>query len=315
MSKLIFESEVEWLEERSKYITASDVAAIVWYYNKERLKSKALYIDSFSSAFEIYHRFKGSYERKAPGIDLQYLYDKGKACEVPMAKYFMSKYNNAVRIEDSINFHVHDEIDYLACTPDFIIDEVHNTIDLPAEQQITKADGIGVLECKTVRPDQYWKKYIDEEPPFQYLLQLQAQMMCVGATWGFIITDNGYTTEECAYRADPGMQNIIIESVKKFKHDLDNNIEPEPTDNLIDGDIVQGLFEVTDDYTDATADEELDRMCEERNKAKSIEKENTAKYRELNNKIRIKIQGCDKTETQNHYIKLSKNNRLTVKGR
>ena len=64
-----------------------------------------------------------------------------------------------------------------------------------------------------------------------------------------------------------------------------------------------------------STDEELDRMCEERNKAKAIEKENTAKYRELNNKIRIKIQGCDKTETQNHYIKLSKNNRLTVKGR
>lgn len=315
MTEITFSNNEEWLEKRAKYITASDVAALVQYYHQDMLDKSDIYLHSYSSAFEIYHRLKGNYEQPKPDIQMQYLFDKGHACEKPMAMYFMRKYEIPVRNKEGISMFVSDELDFFSCTPDFIIEPTHANITISNDKIITPKDGIGILETKTIRYDQYCNKYFDGEPPFQFLLQLQTQLMCTGAKWGLILTDNGYGIEEFFYMHDENIANLIIDSVKKFKHDLDNNIEPDPTERKNDSDIVKNMFELTDDYKDATSDQELNKLCEERIIFKEAEKENKKKSDKLANQIRIKAEGYKLTETEEYRISLSKNNRLTIKKR
>ena len=314
MTKKIFNYEHEWLEARRQYITASDIAAIVKYYHEEKLEAKGLYIDSFASAFEIYHRLKGNTRNNIVDVEQQYLFEKGKACEIPMARYFINKYNNSVRIMEPIEFYIHDKFDYFGCTPDFIIDEVNEPISFP-HGCITKEDGIGILECKTIIPHQYFVKYQNDEPPFQYLLQLQAQMMCTGANWGFIYTDAGYGIEEYFYCTNIGLEDIILECLERFKHDLENNIEPSPTHSKYDKDLILELTQEIDreQYQCLKNDHELNEMCKQRNEYKDKEKYYTKKSNEFNNKIRYKVKGCKETETDDYIIKIAKNNRMTIK--
>jgi predicted phage-related endonuclease len=68
----------------------------------------------------------------------------------------------------------------MACSLDYIIDEPG-----PEERKLGFT-GPGVLQLKNVDQAQHKQKWVENEPPFPVLVQLQHEIACAGVTWGVI---------------------------------------------------------------------------------------------------------------------------------
>lgn len=93
---------------------------------------------------------------------------------------------------------------------------------ISADDSIT-LDGPGVLEAKTTRAAP-----VDVPPLYRGPLQLQAQMLCTGASWGAVCTlYQGSELRIYVYKANPEMQQLIIKSAQDFKRRVEER-DPYP---------------------------------------------------------------------------------------
>lgn len=93
---------------------------------------------------------------------------------------------------------------------------------ISADDSIT-LDGPGVLEAKTTRAAP-----VDVPPLYRGPLQLQAQMLCTGASWGAVCTlYQGSELRIYVYKANPEMQKLIIKSAQDFKRRVEE-LDPYP---------------------------------------------------------------------------------------
>jgi predicted phage-related endonuclease len=93
---------------------------------------------------------------------------------------------------------------------------------ISADDSIT-LDGPGVLEAKTTRAAP-----VDVPPLYRGPLQLQAQMLCTGAQWGAVCTlYQGSELRIYVYKANPEMQQLIINTAKDFKRRV-KELDPYP---------------------------------------------------------------------------------------
>ena len=96
---------------------------------------------------------------------------------------------------------------------------------ISADDSIT-LDGLGVLEAKTTRAAP-----VDVPPLYRGPLQLQAQMLCAGASWGAVCTlYQGSELRIYVYKANPEMQQLIIKSAQDFKRRVEE-LDPYPALN------------------------------------------------------------------------------------
>jgi len=93
--------------------------------------------------------------------------------------------------------------------------------------ETSAADGIYCPQKGSVRADGEWgcmeakltsASPEDQPPPWRGPLQLQAQMLCTGFSWGVIATlYRGIELRLFLYEADPAIQKVIIDSIGDFE--------------------------------------------------------------------------------------------------
>lgn len=197
----IKQGTTEWLEEKKKYIGASEIYGLAHYYCKNELEAIGIDIfkeKPFVSAAELFLKVKFGFNlaHNVNSTKTKALFAFGSAMENYVFKRLQGELNaghddKQIKLEQKHDFVVNKEMhDYACCSPDGYIDlvegrelKVKNLVDY----SINKDMGQGVLELKTMR-HQELQGLLDENlgAPAKYMLQNQYQMMVLGKKWGVI---------------------------------------------------------------------------------------------------------------------------------
>ena len=135
-----------------------------------------------------------------------------------------------------------DECPGLGATLDRLIDAGPDEIALGMT-------GRGVCEAKNVDREVFMTQWVNDEPPFHILLQLQHQLACSGMPWGCIVAVVGGNELRCwRYWADPALIDMIRKAVTKFWSDIREGREPDVDGAESTAAILRSLYpEVLDD--------------------------------------------------------------------
>jgi predicted phage-related endonuclease len=226
----------EWLAMRQKHIGASEIAALFGVQANYAL-----------SHFDLWHVKKGN---------------------APPPFVGGPRVNWGKRLEDVIAEAAAEEFHYTSYKGRFAIcDDCHGmsaTLDYEVESDPKgEFTGPGVMECKAVDWLQHKKTWVDGEPPFQILLQEQAQMACAGYSWGttpHLI--GGNNLQDYRFVARPGLIAEMKARVNAFWQSIRDNIPPPPDGSSCTADILRSLYpEVVDDVIDLSFSNEWPEAC------------------------------------------------------
>lgn len=140
----------EWKNERRKGIGGSDVAAV-------------LGLSKYRTPLDVYNEKRGLVSEKAITAPMK----AGIMLEDTIAQWYMLETNKKVIRDNKIR--IHPEYPYLYANLDRII--------LPEN-----GEGRGILEIKT--SNYFAAKYWEDEPPTEYVLQIQHYLDITGYKWG-----------------------------------------------------------------------------------------------------------------------------------
>jgi len=248
----------EWLDAKLNTIGGSEIWSLVWHYKKEELRKieeqhniNILSEKPFKSPMELFIKIKHNLQDDS-------FSSVNREFGLAMEPYITSRLNtielrdcvSAVQSEDFIQ---NKEIHSLAsCSPDGYVNFVSPMEYLIDDKglKVSSDWGVGVLELKTTR---YFDSLTAEQGArYQYIFQIQYQMMVLGLKWGILATINpkqadldnefqkgksvqamevlliDYLNEiyDCnyyVYSAIPAIQRMIKESLVAFQEDLDND--------------------------------------------------------------------------------------------
>jgi putative phage-type endonuclease len=198
----------QWLEQRKGYIGASDVGTL-------------LGLTTWGSPYELWARATGKLpskdfdtERMAWGRRLEAAIALGIAEDSGFACYQPSVMWQDTQLRASAT------LDYIIPEPaGRILDELPN------------ATGRGVFEIKNVDGIIASQKWTDGEPPANYLVQLQQQLMLSGCTWGAIGgLVGGNTGHLFVYERHEPTIARIHEAISEFWQRVERN-DPYPIDD------------------------------------------------------------------------------------
>ncbi len=153
-------------------------------------------------------------------------------------------------------------------------------------------EGPGVLELKNVDWLVHRRQWGDE-PPMHILLQLQAQLLATGYSWGRVAALVG-GNDLCIYRyaARPKIQAEIARRVTEFWRSIAEDRPPPPDGSDATSRALMALFpEVEDVPADLTEDNEAPILCAEYLRHAAAEKEAKAKKDEARNRLLEKLGG------------------------
>ena len=190
----------EWLEEKKKYIGASEIYGLAHHYCQSELMAIGIDIfkeKPFTTAAELFLKIKYDFnlertDSEASRVTLAF----GSAMEDYVFKRLRGELNanhdhNQIELSQKHDFIINPDFHkYAACSPDGYINLVGDR-ELPVKglgnYNITKEMGEGVVELKTMR-SQELQGLLDENvgAPAKYMLQNQYQMMVTGKKWGVI---------------------------------------------------------------------------------------------------------------------------------
>ena len=190
----------EWLEEKKKYIGASEIYGLAHHYCQSELMAIGVDIfkeKPFTTAAELFLKIKYDFnlertDSEASRVTLAF----GSAMEDYVFKRLRGELNanhdhNQIELSQKHDFITNPDFHkYAACSPDGYINLVGDR-ELPVKglsnYQITKEFGEGVVELKTMRSKEL-QGLLDENvgAPAKYMLQNQYQMMVTGKKWGVI---------------------------------------------------------------------------------------------------------------------------------
>jgi hypothetical protein len=210
MTNKITQQSPEWLEKKQPRIGGSEIYSLAAYYCQAELQKLGIDLikePPFKSALEVYLRVK--FQCKEQPID-PVLSEFGLGVE----NYITSRLNAEnpnLQIEGTRDFIINEDIHKLACcSPDGYIEVKEGQIlrDFDDTCDISSKMGKGTLEIKTTRHDFNLKA--EEGTRWQYLFQLQYNMMLLGHKWGMLAC---LTPKEKEYD-DPFFKGKIIGLLK-----------------------------------------------------------------------------------------------------
>jgi hypothetical protein len=186
MTTNITQQSPEWLENKKPRIGGSEIYCLAFYYCKKELEQIGVDLakdQPFQTALEIFLRIKHGLKPEAiPLINSEY----GSGME-PYITSRLNSENPNLQVEGTRDFIIADKIHPLACcSPDGYIDIEKGQIlrDFDDKADITKNMGKGTLEIKTTPYDFNFEA--EAGPKFQYIFQLQYNMMLLGHKWGML---------------------------------------------------------------------------------------------------------------------------------
>lgn len=229
MNAVKITSPEQWHELRAKNIGSSDVAALFG-------------LSPYKTLFELWHEKRGSLpsgikdsERMAWGRDLEAVIAKRTANQ---EQWLVSK---------PAGYYPHATIAGMGCTPDFMIESGDNRQ--------------GILECKNVDWIQWKQKWTGDEPPMDYLLQLQHQLACTGCAWGAIAAlVGGNELHVHRYERNEPTIKLIEQKVAEFWQSVEADKEPAVTSD--DYDALRVLYKnASGEEIDLTGDNQMPELC------------------------------------------------------
>lgn len=119
-------------------------------------------------------------------------------------------------------------------------------------------DGHGLLETKNTDWLVHKRTWIDGEPPYHVLLQLQQQLGCTGYTWGMVAAlVGGNDLRIYRYAARPKLIADIKTRITKFWDNVRTGRPPEVSGSESSGAILRALFpDPIDDVVDLSSSNE-----------------------------------------------------------
>lgn len=225
------ESEAQWLQERAKDVTSTQVSAL-------------FDCCPYLTHFELWHQ-------KRNGIVEEFVADNrttwGNRLEQVIAEWFATdrEFGGLAKV----GFYLRDESRRLGASFDY-----------------RASDGTGkpvLLECKNVDYLEWREKWTETEAPPHIELQVQTQLMLSGVSRAFIVALVGGNTLVAHERTpEPEVQAKIIEKVSAFWSSVDAGIAPQP-DYVRDADLllsrIYNRTEGREIEADATVQELIDQ--------------------------------------------------------
>lgn len=230
MTSIAVRDETHWRELRSKHIGGSEVAAL---FNAS----------TFLTYFELWHIKAGNIPDCYDDDDDRSFW--GKKLEDSIAKGVAALKNWT--IQKVHRYIIDDEVEGWGASMDYEI--------------INHEWGPGVLEIKNV-DYLVWMEWENEEPPMQYLLQLQNYMALRKCRWGaFGVLVGGNDIKIYTYFARPKIIKEIRNRIKNFWQTIKEGIEPKP-DFSCDLRAIRKLYSnVSGGVLDLTGDNYLASLC------------------------------------------------------
>lgn len=226
----------EWLHMRTRYVGASEVAAL--------FGCQAGYaLDHFS----LHHVKAGN--APPPEVD------------GPRVKW-------GLRLEEVVALAVNEERGWPVNKGRYAVADDCEGMGASLDFEVPEApggefQGPGVLETKNVDWIAHKRSWTDGEPPLHILLQLQHQLGCTGFLWGAVAAlVGGNDLHVYTYAAKPRLIADIKAKVRQFWADVAAERVPTPTGSDSAAAVLRALYpEPTDELADLRVDNELPDVC------------------------------------------------------
>jgi len=229
--RITIKNDKHWHELRRQNVGASDVACLFG-------------ASTFMSKFELWHQKRGNDMGFADNERMLL----GRELEAGIASAACKKYEWKF-ISCAGQYYLHPTVDGMGCTPDGMIIE-------------SEGEGhVGAIEIKNVDYIQYRDKWKDDEPPLNYILQLQHQLAVTGLSYGYIVALIG-GSELKAYRYERNEEAIakIISAINEFWQSVAEEKEP-LIESAGDLEVVKSIMKHEGEEQDLSADNELPDLC------------------------------------------------------
>ena len=186
MQTNIIQHSEEWHSAKLGSIGGSEIGSLVQYYCAEEVQKyfPILAEESFfSTPFEIFvkikHGIRVDNEERTP--DEQATLEYGNKMEGYAVYRANKEYCMIAKYEGTQSFWENKEIhEYATCSPDGFAQLLSEKQNFGTDEKINSTYGKGLLEIKTAK----YGVNFENELPFQYILQLQWNMLITGCKWG-----------------------------------------------------------------------------------------------------------------------------------
>lgn len=229
-------SEAEWLEWRSRDVTASDVAAVFGLH-------------PYKTTLELW--------AEKTGIDT----GRRETSVMRRGRILEPAVRAAVEIErpewrlEKVRTYYRDPKIRIGATPDFRIQGDRR--------------GLGMLQAKTASPRAFKRYFEDDRPPFWITLQTITELMLTKSTWGVVgvLVVDAYREPDLRIYDIPRLRSAekkIEDGVRAFWKDVDAGRQP-TADYSRDAALMSALYteEIPGTEIDLSGDNELPAMLEE----------------------------------------------------
>jgi putative phage-type endonuclease len=251
-------SEAQWLRERTKDLTSTDIAAL-------------FDLSPYKTSFELYHEKQSG---QVPPFRDNERMKWGRRFEAPIAKGVAEDEGWEIA---KLDIYMRDTAARLGSSFDFLI--------------TSSSDGPGILEIKNVDGIQYRNKWTDLEAPEHIELQIQHQMLVSGYRWTALVAMVNGNSPKIIYREfDPDIAEQIRARAKAFWQMVETGVAP-AADYSRDADLLTRIHANANrgEIFDASGDNEIASMVFEYHQAGRSIDDLEARRKEIKARILDKI--------------------------
>jgi len=261
MQTNIIQHTEERYTEKLKSIGGSKIGSLVQYYCPEECKLfEGLAEESFfSTPFEIFCEMKHGVrvDNEERAFDERVTLEYGNKMEEYAVFRANQESRGIAKYQGTKSFWKNEEINkYATCSPDGFVELVGEKQNFGTNEKINSTYGKGLLEIKTAK----YGVNFENELSFQYILQLQWNMLITGCKWGslfvllpkdkegdelynkgrkvtlaemkeFEILNSELNVKEWCYTENKTLQQLCILAIKRFEIALTGSTYPSLSSN------------------------------------------------------------------------------------
>lgn len=245
--KIEIQSESHWHDLRAGVIGSSDIACLFG-------------VSMYKTAFTLWHEKAGTFKQIFDNSRMKF----GRALESAIGNLFEDE--TGKKVVKSNHFY---QLGKLGATPDFITENGE------------------IVEVKNIDEASFYKNWTNGEPPVQYMLQLQHQMLCCNAESGYVVAlVGGNRLEIYPFKARQDVFDAMISKANDFFASIQRNEAPK-IESGNDLAVIKSLYydygNVVDLSDDDSISEKILRVEEIKAQIKSLQAEEDLLKAELLN--------------------------------
>lgn len=224
--------DIHWKELRQQHVGASESAAL--FINPEDAVEG---VHSYKSYYELWQEKSG---HLAPLELDEEIIMAGQILEPGIAELLEWKLSKTldkdIKVEKFEGYVSHDTIKGMGCTPDYV---VHGYFDEPA-----------IVEIKNTSWLQFKRAWENEEPPLNYIIQLQHQLACMkhlGFKYGMVAACiGGNRIDHFDFEFNADIAAAIEKRVTQFWESVEKGIAPDPDGSPATSKALKRMFTESD---------------------------------------------------------------------